>query len=92
MKEFIKQALQPKNILKLPKMAKTYYDYVDTNIPLGTILRGVSTANKLDIDNLNIETLPGDGDYIEGVSYYIYDEVGSREIVNEIFGDFLLSQ
>lgn len=92
MKEFMKQVLQPENITRLPKIAKTYFDNVDTNIPMGTVLKGITSANKIDIDNLNIETLPGDGEYIGKVSYFLYDEIELEALVREMFGDFLIAQ
>lgn len=92
MKEFIQQVLRPKNILALPKMGKTYYDYVDTNIPLGLVIKAVMSANKIDIDNMKVGTLPGEGKYVGGVSYFLHDESKTRELVKEMFGDFLLDE
>ncbi|GFN35488.1 LCP family protein [Tepidimicrobium xylanilyticum] len=90
MKEFIKQSLKSRNIIKLPKMIKTYYDYVDTNIPINVILKGVGTANKIDLENINTNVIPGVGKYIEGQSFFIPDEEDTRKLVEELFGDFLL--
>lgn len=92
MKEFIKQTLKAKNIIKLPTMIKTYYDYVDTNIPMNAILKGVGTVNKIDLENMKTATVPGEGEYIGGVSYFIYDEEGTKQLVQEMFGDFLLNE
>lgn len=90
MKEMVKQTLKPKNILKLPKLIETYFDYVDTNIPLSTILKGVGTARKIDLENMITETIPGEGEYINGISYYIYDESEVNDVVMDMFGDFML--
>ena len=92
MKEFIKQVLKPKNILALPKIAKTYFDYVDTNIPLGVALKGIGSAKKIDLDNMNTATVPGEGEYIGGISYFIYYENETKALVQEMFGDFLLNK
>ena len=92
MKEFIKQTLKPKNITRLPKMIKTYYDYVDTNIPMNAILKGIGTANKIDMENMKTATLPGEGEYIGHISYFIYDEEETKQLVQEMFGDFLLNE
>lgn len=90
MKEFMNQALKPKNILALPKMVKTYYDYVDTNIPLNIIGKGALAANKINLDNMKTATLPGVGKYIGDISYFIHDEEGTKQIVEEMFENFLL--
>lgn len=92
MKEFIKQVLKPKNILALPKIAKTYFDYVDTNIPLGVALKGIGSAKKIDLDNMNTAIVPGEGEYIGGISYFIYYENETKALVQEMFGDFLLNK
>lgn len=92
MKEFLKELLKPKSILALPKMLKAYYDYVDTNIPLSIFLRGAWSAKKIDLDNMEIATLPGAGKYIGNVSYFIYDETKTKEVTREMFEEFLLGE
>lgn len=90
MKELIKQTLRPRNIIKLPKLIKTYYDYVDTNIPLSLVLKGVGTVNKVDFENINTHVLPGEGKYIGGTSYFIPHEEATRKLMEELFGNFVL--
>lgn len=92
MKEFIKQVLKPKNIFALPKMVKTYYDYVDTNIPLSIFAKGALSAKNIDLENMKVATLPGEGEYIGPTSYFIYDEAEMNILVKELFGDFLLGE
>ena len=92
MKQFLKELLKPKTILALPKMVKTYYDYVDTNIPMSTVAKVAMTANKIDIDNMKVATIPGEGETIGDTSYYIYDEFEMNKLVRELFGDYLLSE
>ena len=92
MKELMKQTLRPKNILQLPKLIETYYDYVETNIPMSVMLKGALSANKMDIENLNTNTIPGEGKRIGGLDYLIYNRVETTVIIQEMFGDYLLSQ
>ena len=92
MKQFMKEVLKPKNVLALPKMVKIYYDYVDTNIPLSIIGKGALSANKINLEDMKVATLPGDGKYIGKISYYIYDEFEMNKLVRELFGDFLLGE
>ena len=91
-KEFVKQVLKPKNIIRLPKIAKTYFDYVDTNIPINLVMKSIGNIKKTDMDNIKMTRLPGDGKYIGDVSYFIYDEKATKELVEEVFSDFLLSK
>lgn len=92
MKEIVKQTLRPKNIFKLPRLAKTYYNYIDTNIPLTTVLRGVGIANKIDLDNMITDTIPGEGEYIGGISYYIHYPNQTREVIEEMYGNFITKE
>ena len=92
MKQFLKEVLKPKNVLALPKMVKIYYDYVDTNVPLSIIGKGALSANKINLEDMKVATLPGDGEYIGKVSYYIYDEFEMNKLVRELFGEFLLGE
>lgn len=92
MKELMKQTLRPKNILKLPKLIETYYDYVETNIPINVMLKGGLSANKMDVENLNTNTIPGESKRIGGLDYLIYNRVETTVIIQEMFGDYLLSQ
>lgn len=90
MKELIKQTLQPKNILKLPKLVETYFEYVETNIPFKLILKGVGAARNIDTENINTATITGTNKKINGISYLIYDREATEALVEEMFGDYLL--
>ncbi|MCK9445129.1 MAG: LCP family protein [Tissierellaceae bacterium] len=92
MKEFIKQTLKLKNIVKLPKIINSYYDYVETNIPLTIMLKGATSAKKIDIENMKTATVPGTDKKIKGVDYLIYNAEETEAIVEEMFGDYLLGQ
>lgn len=91
MKELAKQTLTIKNIFKLPKLVETYYNNVDTNIPMSLMLQGVNSARKLDAENMRTETLPGVGETINGVSYYLYNEDQMRDLIKDMFGDYLMN-
>lgn len=88
-KELIKQTLKPKNIFKLPKLVETYYDYVETNIPMSGILKGVVAANKMDVENIDTNTIPGENKRIGGLDYLIYDREETDMIIKRMFGDYL---
>lgn len=92
LKELMKQTLQAKNIFKLPKLIETYYDYVETNIPMSVMLKGALSGNKMDVENLNTNTIPGQNKRIGALDYLIYNRVETTVIIQEMFGDYLLSQ
>lgn len=88
-KELVKQTLKAKNILKLPALIETYFDNVETNIPLGTMLKGAAAAKKINVENMKTATVPGVGEYVGDTSYYIYNREETNQIVDEMFGDYL---
>lgn len=87
MKAAIKQALKVENIGKIPQMIKTYYNNVETNIPLDLILKFAVSANSYDIDGIQTATLPGEPKYINGVSFYVPNEEEMKTIVDNMFND-----
>lgn len=89
MKELVKQTLRPKNILNLPSLIKTYYNNVETNVPLTSMLKGAASASKINVENMTTATVPGAGEYVGAVSYYLYDRSALNEVVSEMFGDYL---
>ncbi|NLC04474.1 MAG: LCP family protein [Tissierellia bacterium] len=91
MKELIKQTLKPKNLLKLPKLAETYFENVETNVPWSVILKGIASANKIDVDEMVTGTIPGEGKRISGIDYFIYYREETKQIVLDMFGDYLIN-
>jgi len=90
--EMIKQTLKPKNIFQIPKLIETYYDYVETNIPLKIMLKAATSAKKINIEEFETATIPGTAPIINGISYWVNDKEETDAIVKEMFGDYLLGQ
>lgn len=88
-KELVGQTFSIKNVFKIPRLIKTYYDYVDTNIPITTMLKATTIKREGISENMTTNTIPGTGRSIDGISYYIYEEQASKDMVEEMFGDYL---
>lgn len=88
MKELAKQMLRPRNLLRLDKIIKVYYNYVDTNIPLSTMLKYGLQSTKLNVDEMRTETVPGSYATIGGGSYWIYDPYSTNQLVEEMFSPY----
>lgn len=84
LKEFIKQTLTPRNITKLPRIVQTYLRRVDTNIPIKHILNGISLANNLDSENVQMEIIPGYGQYVDEISYYLVKKNQLNALLEEM--------
>ncbi|MGB4437826.1 MAG: LCP family protein [Sedimentibacter sp.] len=84
--EMIKQTLNSDNLMiKMPSIAKTYFENIETNLNMQAIFKGIRLANNLDTDNIVSEVLPGEGRYIGNVSYYLHDEEETKEVVNRLY-------
>ncbi len=87
MSSAIKKALNPINILKLPKFLDTYIKNVDTNIPLDIIAKFALKAKNVDTENIEMATLPGEPKYISKVWYFIHNEGKTQEMIDNMFND-----
>lgn len=85
MKVAIEKTLRPSNIVNLPQMIKSYYNNVDTNIPLDMIMKFAVKVKSYNTEGIQMATLPGDGKYIGGVSYYIPYEDETQKLVKSLF-------
>ncbi len=84
-KSAIKQTLKPSNILKLPKMVDTYFDNVDTNVPIDIVSKYILKSRKIDSENIEMATLPGTAKQINGIWYFIPDSEQSQQLVTSMF-------
>lgn len=91
LKELVKQTITPKNLLKLPKIIETYFDNVETNIPITFMLRAGISANKIDVESMETATVPGDGEYIGLISYFIHNQEETDTLMEKMFGDYLVN-
>ncbi|MBP3285062.1 MAG: LCP family protein [Clostridia bacterium] len=90
-KEFIKSAVQtvlkPSIITKLPELIKLGFELIKTDINIADVLEYLDDVKKFDPDNLHIETLPGEGMYIDNISYYVHDAKKTVEVVERLFNN-----
>lgn len=90
--EMIKQTLEPRNILKLPKILDVYSKYIDTNMGADLVYSGISMAGKLDKENIESTTLPGEFLELDEISYWKVYEPGMKKEIEEYFGDYLMTE
>ncbi len=88
-KELVKQTLQPKIIIRIPSLIKTYYNNVETNIPLTKMIQAAAAAPKVNVENMTTATVPGAGEYVGAISYFLYDRAALDTVVEEMFGKYL---
>ena len=69
----------------LPGLIKTGYEYVETDITLTDALKYAQYVEDVNVNNMQTATIPGAGQYVDGVSYYLHDEAETRVLVREFF-------
>ena len=69
----IKKAISPSTVTKLPGIFREINKSINTDIPVRDISPFLSTAKDIDLNNIEIRTLPGEAKYISGISYWIAD-------------------
>ena len=80
-KELAKKVLKERNLIVLTKLTYDVFQYVETDFPITKIPKYVPLAMKVDVDQINMQTLVGDGEKIRG--YYILDENEGKKIMME---------
>lgn len=86
LKAFLKKMIDPQTMLtNLTDYIKAAYEYVDTDISLTDALKYVGYIKDIDVNNVNMQTIPGSGQYIGSVSYFVTDKAEARELVQNVF-------
>ena len=80
------KVLNTESILKnIPDYISILYKDIETDISLKDILKYANYIEKLDSSKITMQTLPGTGQYIGGVSYFVHDAEETATLVDEIF-------
>lgn len=86
LKALAEKVLSTETILKnLPDLISVMYKYIETDISMADALKYVNYVDKVDMSKISMETLPGVGQYVGGVSYFIHDAEATREMVDHVF-------
>ncbi len=85
MSEVLKQTIRAKNITKIGDILNVAYEYVETNIGLQDAKDYIPYIIDFNIENMKTGTLPGVNQKINGIWFYKYDKVKSKEFIEELF-------
>lgn len=86
LKALMEKVLSTESIVKnLPDYIKVMYKYVKTDISLSDAMKYANYITKIDRNKITMETLPGVGQYIGNVSYFVHDPAATREMVDRVF-------
>lgn len=84
LKELIRQKTNIKYISKIDALADIVLNSSETNLTIPNCIKMLRNISRLNPDEINILTLPGEGGIGENL-YYIMDEQASQSIRNEYF-------
>ncbi|MGI6576066.1 MAG: LCP family protein [bacterium] len=78
------ELMQMKTILKIPELVGIFKDNVETDMDVIKMLQYAQMAWDIKLESLEMETLAGIDQYVDGVSYWLVDEKGMEEQVDRI--------
>ena len=86
MKALMDKVLSTESIVKnLGDYIKVAYKYVETDVSLSDAVKYANYITKVDTNKISMETLPGAGQYVGGLSYFVHDPEATREMVDRVF-------
>ncbi len=86
LKAFLKKVIDPKTmIMNITDYISAAYEYVETDVSIGDAVKYVGYVGDIDMNNVKMETIPGVGQYIGAVSYFVTDKAETQAAVKELF-------
>lgn len=80
----IQKVVQPATISKLPSLALQLHECVTTNLPVTKMISLALHLRDLDSGSVVTAVLPGTGDTVNGVAYWIPNEDATRVMVDRL--------
>lgn len=84
---FADKVLSPSIITKIPKIMGILFSSIKTDAELGDLTGYYQYVNSFNKENLTFYTLPGEGRYEGGASYFFPDHDELDKVVQEVFYD-----
>ncbi|WP_305767390.1 LCP family protein [Candidatus Epulonipiscium viviparus] len=82
---FADKVLSPSIILKIPNLIQILFSSIKTDISITEIFQYYGYLKDFSLDNLHFYTLPGKGQYIGHISYFIPDMAAIEDFSKSIF-------
>lgn len=86
-KLLMKKIFSPSLIINIPTYIDIFDKNVETDLSKKEMLEIATTVSDISLDNVRKEVLPGDGQMINGISYFIVNENGMRDLFEDLFSD-----
>ncbi|NLW52720.1 MAG: LCP family protein [Tissierellia bacterium] len=92
MKALLGEIIKPINLLKLPNIINASKKELTTNLKISQGLPNILSLGKMASPKIESDMIPGDGDYIGGISYYVYDREATISLRDRYFKDYRLNE
>ena len=91
-KELLKQCIRFKNVTKIIDLATAFFDNVDTDMSLATVISYVPYALQFNPDELLSEQVPGASAMFNSLSFYEYYPKQTKTIVADLLDNISLEE
>lgn len=85
LKALSSEMMQVGTILKLPAIASTLSQYVETDMTTMAMLKAANSITSFKSGSLQAEMIPGDFATIDGLSYWVPDKEQTKKLVERMF-------
>jgi LCP family protein required for cell wall assembly len=83
-KLFMQKLTSPSMILKAPSLITAMIENTKTNLQQDEIAQYILNIGSIDVNNIKMYTVPGEGNYVKNVAYFIHDQQKLDEIMAEM--------
>lgn len=87
LKAFAQKVMSPQTITKIPQFIPILFSYIKTDISLTKIASYYPFLQSFNLNGLSFNTIPGEGRYESGVSYFFPDRSALDTVIQEVFFD-----
>ncbi|MBQ8526331.1 MAG: LCP family protein [Clostridia bacterium] len=84
-KAAIDQLFSISNVTRIPKLVSQFSSMIETNFTKAQMLNYAPSILKINRENINIMTLPGEGKYMNGGSYFVHYENQTKDLIKAYF-------
>ncbi|MGL4345569.1 MAG: LCP family protein [Cellulosilyticaceae bacterium] len=85
LKAFADKVMSTQVITRIPQIITVLFTSVRTDMSFIDVVSYLPYLKEIDLNQLQFHTVPGEGRYEEGISYYFIDEQKTKQLVNEVY-------
>ncbi|WP_069998810.1 LCP family protein [Cellulosilyticum sp. I15G10I2] len=87
LKAFAQKVMSPQMITKIPQIIPILFTYIKTDVNLTQIASYYPFLQSFNLNYLSFNTIPGEGRYENGISYFFPDRAAMDALIEDVFFD-----